>query len=1594
MPEIAVSHDTSPRVSVYPFATVTGFGTKYTNPATVPTGTGNGVKFCGTSDIAVAHDTTPFVSAYPWTVGGGFGTKYANPATLPTGNGQGLAFCGNTDIVVASGITPYAGGWPWNPGVGFGTKYSNPTALAGTGTGVSFLSTVDVAFSHGTSPYISVLKWTPGAGFGGKYSNPGTLPTGTGNGIASCGTTDVAVAHTISPQITAYPWNLGVGFGTKYSNPGTLPSGTAYGTAFCGSTDITVGCDSSPRIVTYPFTPGVGFGTNYSAPGILPPTNGRRPAFNSSTDVAIATGSSQYITAYPFTTGVGYGTKYANPGTLPTGAGTNTAFLSLVFPQVTTQAVTDIVGGTTATGNGNITSTGGENCDKRGFVYGVSSFGNPGNVAPGSSGYDTYVEDAGSYGTGAFTKTLTGLTPGVIYYVRAYTHNSAGYAYGDEVNFDNMAPPILTTEPPSVGWETGTGHGTIVDLCGSTVTTRGVCWNETGTPTVADPRVEENGSFGVGAFSLPMTGLTPETHYYIRAYGYNEAGLAYGDEEEFDTTEELIVESHFPLDVAALQVTGFGTIVQGAAGVDERGFEWGLEPGVYLEEVTETDPFVDGDFTLAITGLDFLTLYYYRAKAHHAGLDIWVYGDEIFFYTLAPTPVVDTEPPVDAQIDHIDAAGNITSTGGDVSCDKRGFVYGLTRVEEDPGNVAPAASGYDDYEEESDAFGTGQYEVCLPNYQDSGMTLAGGIDDTQDTFQVTGVEYASVGLDIKIDDEKMTILAIDASTLTVTRGDNGSTPASHLADAVIYYREDLEPSRIYYIRAYAHNSYGYAYGDEIKAISSYTVNLLYPSGDYLTNIRFKTSYKPQYFCVRHEDAVPFVGGYWNWFTGKFLYEYNYYNDDFYTSLFHLTNPIRRTEEILKVKWKATVMSSDYPFGKYKREIRTEGVTYTGAESSALSWPTLKHVCEIFNNNLNTGVPWTLQEADDLIAGITLGQGGSYGRPSCDLIEARVLWANASVVTDGMSNYGGSSARLNGHVTEDEGEECTVYFEYGISTSYGSTTTPETKRIFESFYADIAGLDPTESYHYRAVIVTACGETFYGTDITFPGPSYPGIWLGTEDDPFQMEITATVLGARVERGRDEELGHAAAGIAELTCDNEGGDYSPERTDGLYYTYLYLGAYLTIVDTHNDILYPMFSGKIETIEPHPEPDNRTAYILAVDGSDDLEGSEIETPLRVDTDEAVLVDDILDAAGWHVAKREIGAGVDTLQLGWFHEVYALPSLQDLEDSTRGFFFVKPDGANAGVAVWQNRHYRVTGARLISQYTFNESAVEVSYKWSKRDVRNWIKVTGYQYQEWDDDSFIWYAPCNFSGAPVVPAGATIHVWASLAGPRSSSDALVKGTHWNANTAYDKTGDDVSDDITVTPTYYGQAIDFAIANAGDLDAYLVVPNSPPAGAPGDGTLLVHGKLYEEATFSVIEEDGPSQTKYGKRTLSIDAKFKSNYNDILSYAQYLLERGREAFPVPIAIVFNAWTDYPDDTLKIQALSRAISDRVTFVSSHLGVNKDYYIDKIIQEYVAQEGSWVHMCTFVLSRAEGQAEGQYWILGVVGFSELGETTRLGF
>jgi formylglycine-generating enzyme required for sulfatase activity len=72
---------------------------------------------------------------------------------------------------------------------------------------------------------------------------------------------------------------------------------------------------------------------------------------------------------------------------------------------------------------------------------------------------------------------------------------------------------------------------------GSAVTDRGICWSTEPNPTIQDHKT--NHGKGVSAFTSKLTGLTPHTTYYLRAYATNSKGTGYGKVHTFTTAFDV-----------------------------------------------------------------------------------------------------------------------------------------------------------------------------------------------------------------------------------------------------------------------------------------------------------------------------------------------------------------------------------------------------------------------------------------------------------------------------------------------------------------------------------------------------------------------------------------------------------------------------------------------------------------------------------------------------------------------------------------------------------------------------------------------------------------------------------------------------------------------------------------------------------------------------------------------------------------------------------------------------------------------------------------------------------------------------------------------
>ncbi len=195
---------------------------------------------------------------------------------------------------------------------------------------------------------------------------------------------------------------------------------------------------------------------------------------------------------------------------------------------VTTTGVTGITQ-LTANAGGNVTNDGNVEVTTRGVCWSTSQ--NP-TTSSGKTSDGT--------GTGTFTSSITGLTPGTTYYVRAYATNSEGTAYGSEVSFssDPVLLSTLTTATASlITRTTAVSGGNIASDGGGTITARGVCWSKSQNPTTEDDKTTDGS--GTGIFTSNISGLAASTLYYIRAYAINSAGTAYGNQLDFTTSDVI-----------------------------------------------------------------------------------------------------------------------------------------------------------------------------------------------------------------------------------------------------------------------------------------------------------------------------------------------------------------------------------------------------------------------------------------------------------------------------------------------------------------------------------------------------------------------------------------------------------------------------------------------------------------------------------------------------------------------------------------------------------------------------------------------------------------------------------------------------------------------------------------------------------------------------------------------------------------------------------------------------------------------------------------------------------------------------------------------
>lgn len=209
--------------------------------------------------------------------------------------------------------------------------------------------------------------------------------------------------------------------------------------------------------------------------------------------------------------------------------------------------------------------------------------------------------------------------------------NTSGSSTNSDVRVTTYTPQDITATTAKCG-------GDAIVTQGLTLTEIGVCWNTNGNPVASDYHLSTE--TWNESFVCTLTGLEPETKYYVRAYALRGLEYYYGECKCFTSSsgELPTVTTSEVTNIMKYSATGGGCVTSdGGVPVIEQGICWSVRPNPTIQDTHNCCYDGLGSFSVNMTGLEQNTLYYVRAYAtNYYGVS---YGSQISFTTLNPPPV-------------------------------------------------------------------------------------------------------------------------------------------------------------------------------------------------------------------------------------------------------------------------------------------------------------------------------------------------------------------------------------------------------------------------------------------------------------------------------------------------------------------------------------------------------------------------------------------------------------------------------------------------------------------------------------------------------------------------------------------------------------------------------------------------------------------------------------------------------------------------------------------------------------------------------------------------------------------------------------------
>jgi len=510
--------------------------------------------------------------------------------------------------------------------------------------------------------------------------------------------------------------------------------------------------------------------------------------------------------------------------------------------------------------------------------------------------------------------------------------------------------------------------------------------------------------------------------------------------------------------------------------------------------------------------------------------------------------------------------------------------------------------------------------------------------------------------------------------------------------------------------------------------------------------------------------------------------------------------------------------------------------------------------------------------------------------------------------------------------------------------------------WDTTYTD-ATVDYDTLYYYRVraygdiIYMSYCGYSAAFSNVALvrvtPPPLCEVIYtLELDYGAGWVDVTDKLNYARSRRGFSSPLARVATqGNAGFTLENTARTFSPALAPTLLPR---LPVQFTM--TYDGVSEVLFTGSIRTIAPTPDI-RSTRKLSMLDCVDDMELLDIfegQIAILINT----FADDVIDgvvASAYTPAATDYETGLNAFPVAadrWSYEGITVNSgrrgptesarasqkILDATVSDWGHFFIAKDGT----PTFFNRHHETLD--VTTELTLDNTMHRLSYRKSLQQIINHVEITCYPRSIGTVPEVL--GRLSQTNAPSIEAGATLTLTLQFRDPVDQTIELggldlldinaYQGLDIVATVDPAGSGTDVTADIVVVMTDYGNRVELALTNGGLAMAYIQ-------------TLQVRGyAVRSREPVTIISQNAASVLAYGRRKLAINAPLMSNIADAQALADHLVQYYKDPLDEITAVTFSAHTNV---TLMEAARDIELLDRVSLTEDQTGVSSTFFIYSI-------------------------------------------------